>query len=545
MKGGSRRLRKVKRRLRSVKRRLTPRRNACKVSVIVPVYNPGDRIDALLVSLDAQTLPRTEWEAIFIDDGSTDGTGARLDALAVDHPHYVVRHIPNSGWPGTPRNVGLDLARGEYVAFVDHDDYLGVRALEFVFEFATRHGSDIVVAREVGVGRDIGRFVFRHTIPDAKLDRDPVMKLLTPHKVYRRSMLRKNHIRFPEGKVRLEDHQFNVQAFFAASRLSIFADYPCYYWTYREDAPHASSGPPDLREYFDVAINNVLDLVDHHTEPGPYRDQIKSYWLDKKMLRNLSGLTMLEYSAAEREAAFSTIRRIALTRFTADTTSYLELPMRVRAHLLRTKRLGDMLALAHAEYGITTNISTRRVWWNGTDAAIHLVMELRYQDGSPVQFRKELGRVLWEPPIALPREVITDPVTDVTVELANAQVHVVVKRRDAFEDYSVRAAGTVQLVPSGQGLWKIVYDGEARVPLRVLRSLSDGPGRYIVDLSAELEAVGWRSTRRLPVPPPQRDGEPFPDQSDKGAVSFYTTKMGNLSIRCHPEVAPGTSAGRK
>ena len=61
---------------------------------------------------------------IFVDDGSTDGTRRRLDALAAEHDHVRVEHIPNSGWPGRPRNVGLDLARGEFVYFVDNDDWL-------------------------------------------------------------------------------------------------------------------------------------------------------------------------------------------------------------------------------------------------------------------------------------------------------------------------------------------------------------------------------------------------------------------------------------
>ena len=59
-----------------------------------------------------QSLPDDGYEAIFVDDGSTDGTGERLDALAAEHDQLRVEHIPNSGWPGRPRNVGTDLAAG-------------------------------------------------------------------------------------------------------------------------------------------------------------------------------------------------------------------------------------------------------------------------------------------------------------------------------------------------------------------------------------------------------------------------------------------------
>ena len=83
--------------------------DACRVSVVVPVYNTGEPLHDLVASLDGQSMPQDDFEVIFVDDGSTDGTGQLLDELAADHPNWVVRHIPNSGWPGTPRNVGLDL----------------------------------------------------------------------------------------------------------------------------------------------------------------------------------------------------------------------------------------------------------------------------------------------------------------------------------------------------------------------------------------------------------------------------------------------------
>ena len=102
-----------------------------KVSVIVPVFDPGPDIDDCIESLLGQTMPAGDLELIFVDDGSTDGTPARLDELAGRHRHVRVQHIPNSGWPGKPRNVGIDMAEGEYVYFVDNDDWLGKSALKW------------------------------------------------------------------------------------------------------------------------------------------------------------------------------------------------------------------------------------------------------------------------------------------------------------------------------------------------------------------------------------------------------------------------------
>src|SRR5215213_6790495 len=95
-----------------------------KVSVVVPVYNPGAVIEECVGSLLDQSLQAAEYEIVLVDDGSTDGTAARLDELQSLHALVRVRHIPNSGWPGRPRNVGLKMARGEYVYFVDNDDWI-------------------------------------------------------------------------------------------------------------------------------------------------------------------------------------------------------------------------------------------------------------------------------------------------------------------------------------------------------------------------------------------------------------------------------------
>jgi len=495
-----------------------------KVSVIVPTYNTGDALEELVRSLDEQSMPSSDFEVVFVDDGSTDGTGERLDALARDRPHVVVRHIPNSGWPGTPRNVGLDCARGEFVAFVDHDDYLGPRALELVHAFATQHCSDVVVAREVGVGRTIGRFVFRQTVPEARLDEDSALQLLTPHKVYRRALLEREGIRFPSGKVRLEDHQFNVQAYFAAARVSIYGDYPYYHWTKREGVANASSGRFDPHDYFTIAVNNVLDVVDRHTEPGRYRDRIKAYWLGKKVLAHLTGRAMVGYGAARREQIFTAVREVTLSRFTPETVEHLEFTMRVREHLVREGRLDDLLDLARAENGLTAAFVGHQVRVEDGAALVKFSLELRYRDGSPVLFRAADDRVTWVPPVDLgPLPAVA---VDLTQDLGTARLHLVLQRRDRPEDHSVCATGAPRLTPAdGEDASRLQFDGAVRLDRRTLEDLPGPAGPVVVDLSVELDGLGRRVVRRLPAPvagPPAAKGE---------GPELYATQLGNLSAR--------------
>src|SRR3954454_6787412 len=139
-----------------------------RISVVVPGYNPGDHIDDCIASLLDQSLPASEYEAIFVDDGSTDGTGDRLVALAAEHENVTAIRIPNSGWPGRPRNVGMDAARGDYVLYVDNDDWLDDEALERLHAAAIRDDADIVLGKVVGHRRSVSRELFRRNRSHAR-----------------------------------------------------------------------------------------------------------------------------------------------------------------------------------------------------------------------------------------------------------------------------------------------------------------------------------------------------------------------------------------
>jgi glycosyltransferase involved in cell wall biosynthesis len=98
------------------------------VSVVVATYNPGNGLDRLVRSLEAQTLPAWCFEVILVDDGSTSETWTQLQAVRSSHCNVRIERIPHSGWPSRPRNVGISLAEGEFLLFADHDDELFPRA---------------------------------------------------------------------------------------------------------------------------------------------------------------------------------------------------------------------------------------------------------------------------------------------------------------------------------------------------------------------------------------------------------------------------------
>lgn len=112
-----------------------------KISVIVPVHNVKQFLPRLFESLEKQDLARAE--VLFIDDGSTDGSGALLDAVA-QQPHFVVRHQKNQG-VAAARNAALDIARGEYICFVDPDDDISDGYVAALRDAAVNTKADVLI----------------------------------------------------------------------------------------------------------------------------------------------------------------------------------------------------------------------------------------------------------------------------------------------------------------------------------------------------------------------------------------------------------------
>ena len=112
------------------------------ISIIVPVYQAETDLSDCLKSIAAQTF--RQWEAILVDDGSTDGSAAICDAAAEKDPRFRVIHKQNGG-VSRARNDGIDAARGEYVMFVDADDMIQPTCLAQMLHAARTYASDLVL----------------------------------------------------------------------------------------------------------------------------------------------------------------------------------------------------------------------------------------------------------------------------------------------------------------------------------------------------------------------------------------------------------------
>ena len=104
-----------------------------KISIIIPIYNIERYLHRCLDSVLNQTFE--EWQAILVDDGSTDKSGEIAEEYAAKDNRFVVTHKENGGLSDA-RNVGISKATGEYIMFVDGDDFIHPQAMEIIYALA-------------------------------------------------------------------------------------------------------------------------------------------------------------------------------------------------------------------------------------------------------------------------------------------------------------------------------------------------------------------------------------------------------------------------
>ena len=185
-----------------------------KISIIVPIYNAEQWLERCVDSIVAQTY--TDWELLLIDDGSTDRSGDICDRYAASDPRIQAFHKPNGG-VSSARNLGLDHAQGEWITFVDSDDYVFPCWLEnFIYNSS---GVDMVVqgfktpyAYEPIYNKDVHGVSYKGSGKEGLLElfKNKYLGYLWV-KLFRTDIIRENHIRF-DTKISLqEDEDFVLQ----------------------------------------------------------------------------------------------------------------------------------------------------------------------------------------------------------------------------------------------------------------------------------------------------------------------------------------------
>lgn len=201
---------------------------APKVSIIVPVYNVEKYLPRCLDSLVNQTLK--DIEIICVNDGSTDGSLAILQQYAAKDKRIKIIDKENSG-PGDCRNRGIEAAKGEFIAFVDSDDWVELNTYEETYKKAKEHNVPLLSFNANIVNEKLKKSpkIYYETTEKHLGNWENIAELIfnnpfhSWHFIYEKSFLQKNDIRFPPLSL-CEDVPFVLKALFCAEKILFVPD---------------------------------------------------------------------------------------------------------------------------------------------------------------------------------------------------------------------------------------------------------------------------------------------------------------------------------
>lgn len=208
-----------------------------KVSIIIPVYNAEKYLKKCIDSVLGQTLK--EIEIILINDGSTDNSATILDEYAKNHKNIKVIHQTNSG-PAKARNIALENANGEFIGFLDADDYVASDMFETLYNTASQHNVDIVISDYFNVKKDLIKHQGHFNIPTNQIiNKNQIYDLLTKANelrilwfagkgIYRANIIKNNNISYPTLKLG-EETVFVLDCMLSANSM-YYLNKPFYYY---------------------------------------------------------------------------------------------------------------------------------------------------------------------------------------------------------------------------------------------------------------------------------------------------------------------------
>jgi glycosyltransferase involved in cell wall biosynthesis len=246
------------------------KQNEVLISVITIVKNNDETLSRAIDSVLVQ--PFHDYEYIIVNDGSTDSTGSLIDGYAESNSKIKPVHLPDCIGRSMARNAGLDKAAGQYVLFLDSDDYLSENALNDLYLIAQRYKADIVYGRMRCFDNKTGDWISRH-YTDEIINRelhniriDDHLSLVNNHhivgRLYRNEFLKNNKIRFSTTRRNGEDVLFSFYTVFFADNISIDPSKKVYFYC--------------LGNYIDTANesklidarDNVLETINYAVKHG-------------------------------------------------------------------------------------------------------------------------------------------------------------------------------------------------------------------------------------------------------------------------------------
>ena len=253
-----------------------------KVSIIVPVYNVEKYIEKCLNSLVKQTME--DIEIIIVNDGSKDNSINVINKFIKRYPEKIQYLEKENGGLSDARNYGLPYAKGEYIAFLDSDDYVEEDMYEKLYKLAKKENSDMVECDFIWEypnkqKEDIGQI---YTNKKQMLEK---VRVVAWNKLIKTNIVIENKITFPKG-YRYEDVEFTYKLVPYLNKVS-FLKKPCVHYVQRENSI-SNLQNERTKEIFNV-LDHVLDFYKKNNIYDEYKEELEyiytRYLLCSSLLR--------------------------------------------------------------------------------------------------------------------------------------------------------------------------------------------------------------------------------------------------------------------
>ena len=241
-----------------------------KISIIIPVYKVEKYLHYCLESLCAQTL--TEIEIICINDGSPDNCGEILKEYAKKDKRFLIINQENAG-SGPAKNNGINHAKGQFIGFVDPDDWVSPNYFEVLYNRALICGADVsATANVVKVKKDrrkknVGFRSEKIIVLDEKRKNLICRSGIVVNKLFKKKLVDKYSLRFAETKSTGEDNPFNIIALTTANKIATTTT-GTYFYRVRSDSATNERSLKDIgivKVYADILIQaKELNLSENY-----------------------------------------------------------------------------------------------------------------------------------------------------------------------------------------------------------------------------------------------------------------------------------------
>ena len=263
-----------------------------KLSIIVPVYKVEEYLGECVDSLLSQTID--DYEIILVDDGSPDNSGKIADEYAAVNPDMIrVLHIDNGG-QGRARNFALDIAKGDFVGFVDSDDWVTHDMYEKMYTRAAETGADVVVCDFMERFAD-GR---ESMLPASLQDNWLGSAGSSCNKIFRRSLV--GALRFPVG-LWYEDFYFSAVMLLRSKHTEFIAEPLYIYRRGQESTMHNNNAAKNLD------MLTIMDMLEKEMLPAGYKDDFEFFLVNHVLLDSISRLA--KQDAPERKEVIGKLRQ--------------------------------------------------------------------------------------------------------------------------------------------------------------------------------------------------------------------------------------------